>query len=46
MSADWQMKVANSLISSDLAIEVKDEVVKEEKQPKEKKPSKKGKFVL
>ena len=46
MSKEWQMKVANSLISSDLAIEVKDEVVKEEKKPKEKKPSKKGKFSL
>tara|TARA_Y100001937_G_C7020324_1_gene285130 strand:- start:516 stop:746 length:231 start_codon:yes stop_codon:yes gene_type:complete len=46
MSQEWQVKVANSLIAADLAMEVKDEVVQEEKKSKEKKPSKKGKFSL
>ena len=43
MSSDWQQKIANSLVASNLAMEVKVEEVKEEKIEKEEKKTKKKK---
>ena len=41
MSSDWQQKIANAFVSSNLAMEVKVEEVKEEKIEKEVKKTKK-----
>ena len=41
MSSDWQQKIANSLVASNLAMEVKIEEVKEEKIQKDEKKTKK-----
>tara|TARA_R110001592_G_scaffold12848_3_gene60419 strand:- start:212 stop:457 length:246 start_codon:yes stop_codon:yes gene_type:complete len=51
MSQDWQKKIADNLISADLAMEIKVEtvenkIVKEDKKEDKKKEKKKGKFTL
>ena len=47
MSSDWQQKIANAFVSSNLAMEVKVEEVNEEKIEKEvKKTKKKKKSIL
>ena len=43
MSSDWQQKIANAFVNSNLAMEVKVEEVKEEKIEKEEKKTKKKK---